>query len=382
MRHLSQNIITRIVLAKHFVKGTHMAQDTLRVGVIGAGVGVAHLKGYANLPRVEIVGVAGLDDDRVKLVADTYNVPNRFHNYEEMLARPDIDAVSVCLPNSLHAKVSIEAMQAGKHVLVEKPLARNAAEGREMIAAAEQYQRILMVSFNRRYRGDVIWLKKHIEAGGLGDIYYAKAFWMRRAGIPRLGSWFVSKETAGGGPLIDLGVHVLDMAMFLMGEPHPVAVSGSTYAKFGPRNVKGWETTQFSGEDKPYEVEDLASCFIRLDNGATLLLEASWATHSSFGDDFGLSLFGTEGGAEIMVRNYGHDNTLKLFTDINGIPVDSAPQTREGEGHTGVVTQFVSAILDGTPAVPSAHDGLRRAEVLDACYRSAAEGREVLITEL
>ena len=174
-----------------------MAPDTLRVGVIGAGVGVAHLKGYSNLPRVEIVGVAGLDDDRVKLVAATYNVPNTFHDYEDMLARDDIDAVSICLPNSLHAKVAIEAMQAGKHVLVEKPLARNAAEGREMIAAAEQYNRILMVSFNRRYRGDVIWLKQHIEAGGLGDIYYAKAFWMRRAGIPRLGFGSSARKPPG-----------------------------------------------------------------------------------------------------------------------------------------------------------------------------------------
>lgn len=359
-----------------------MSPDTLRVGVIGAGVGAAHLAGYSKLPHVEIVAVAGLDDDRVRLVADTYHVEQTYHDYQRLLERHDIDAVSVCLPNSLHAPVSIEAMQAGKHVLVEKPLARNATEARAMIAAAEEHKRILMVSFNRRYRGDVHWLKQYIAAGKLGDIYYAKAYWMRRAGIPRLGSWFVSKETAGGGPLIDLGVHVLDMAMYLMGEPHPVAVSGSAYAKFGPRNLKGWNTTQFSAEDKPYEVEDLASAFIRLHNGATLLLEASWATHSSFGDDFGVVLFGTEGGAEITVRNYGHENTLKIFTDIDGIAVDSAPQTREGEGHSGVITQFVSAVLHGTPAVPSAEDGLRRALVLDACYRSAAEGREVLIEEL
>jgi predicted dehydrogenase len=359
-----------------------MAPDKLRVGVIGAGVGTAHLKGYSKMPQVEIVALAGLDDDRVRLVADTYNVPQTYHDYERLLERPDIDAVSVCLPNALHAPVSIEAMQAGKHVLVEKPLARNAAEGRAMLAAAKQHDRVLMVSFNYRHRGDVAWLKKYVDAGRLGEIYYAKAYWMRRAGIPRLGSWFVSKETAGGGPLIDLGVHVLDMAMYLMGEPHPVAVSGNTYAKFGPRNVKGWETTQFSAENKPYEVEDLASAFIRLDNGATLTLEASWATHSSYGDDFGIALFGTEGGAEITVRNYGQTDTLRIFHDVDGLAVDSAPKTREGEGHSGVVAQFVSAIMHGTPAVPSAEDGLRRALVLDGCYRSAEAGREVLIEEL
>ena len=283
-----------------------MDAQRLRVGVIGAGIGAMHLAAYRQLPRVEIVAIAGLDDDRVRQVAAEYSVPQTYREYEQLLATPGIDAVSVCLPNALHAPVSIAALRAGKHVLVEKPLSRNPIEAHTIIDAAHESGHVLMVSFDKRYRGDVQWIKHYIESGALGQIYYAKAHWMRRAGIPRLGSWFVSKEQAGGGPLIDLGVHVLDIAMYLMGEPRPLAVSANTYAEFGPRGLKGWNLRgQVSNERRPYEVEDLATAFIRLEGGATLLLEASWATHSSAGDDFGVTLYGTEGGVELLVREIG-----------------------------------------------------------------------------
>jgi predicted dehydrogenase len=357
-----------------------MESKRLRVGVIGAGVGEMHLAGYSKLPRVDIAALAGLDDDRVRRVAAQYSVPQTFREYADLLAAPDIDAVSVCLPNALHLPVTVAALEAGKHVLVEKPLARSADEGRAMIAAARERERILMIAFNHRYRGDVQWIKQYIDSGALGRIYYAKAHWMRRAGIPRLGSWFVSKEQAGGGPLVDLGVHVLDMAMYLMGEPHATAVSASTYAEFGPRGQKNWDLrNQFSNERLPYEVEDLATAFVRLEGGATLLLEASWATHSAAGDDFGVTLYGTEGGVELMVRNYTHENTVRVFHDVGGAPVDAAPKIRKAGGHDMVVERFVAAVLDGAPQIPSAEDGLRRAAIIDACYRSAAEGREVVL---
>jgi predicted dehydrogenase len=361
-----------------------MSNQRLRIGVIGAGVGALHLAGYAQIPEVEIVGLAGLDDDRVRRVAAEYKVPRTYREYEQLLAAPDIDAVSICLPNILHAPVSIAALRAGKHVLVEKPLARTPAEGRDMPAAAHQYGRTLMVSFDKRYRSDVQWIKQYIDSGALGRIYYAKAHWMRRAGIPRLGSWFVSKEQAGGGPLIDLGVHVLDIAMYLMGEPAPLAVSANTYAEFGPRGLKGWPgREQFSDEHLAYEVEDLATAFIRLEGGATLLLEASWGTHSSAGDDFGVTLYGAEGGVELMVRNYTYDDTVRVFTDIGGMPTDLAPKIAKGAGgHAEVIKRFVAAILHGGPATPTPEEGLRRAEVLEACYRSSAEGREVTIAQM
>ena len=165
----------------------------LRVGIIGAGVGRAHAEGYAALPRVELAAIAGLDDARVQELATKYHVPRTYREYTDLLAQPDIDAVSIAVPNALHAPVTIAALQAGKHVLVEKPLARSAAEGQAMLDAAKVANKILMISFNHRQRSDVQWLRQYVEAGGLGRIYYAKAYWMRRKGIPGLGSWFVNK---------------------------------------------------------------------------------------------------------------------------------------------------------------------------------------------
>jgi predicted dehydrogenase len=357
-----------------------MKETRLRVGVIGAGVGAAHLAAYSQLPRVEIRALAGLDDDRVRAAAAKYGIPQTYHDYEDLLADPEIDAVSVCVPNALHAPVTLAALARGKHVLVEKPLARTPEEGRAMIAAAEAGRRILMIAFNHRYRGDVQWVKRYVATGALGRIYYARASWMRRAGIPRLGSWFVSQEQAGGGPLIDLGVHVLDMAMYLMGEPHARTVSASVYAEFGPRGLKGsGYSAPPAGAPLPYDVEDLASAFVRLDSGATLLLEASWASHSAAGDDFGVTLYGSEGGVELFVPNYTHENTVRVFSDVQGVPADLKPRIPPGPGHQAVIERFVAAILDGAPAEPPAADGLRRAELIDACYRSAAAGHEVTL---
>ncbi len=356
-----------------------MTEKKLRVGVIGAGVGRAHAEGYKGNPRVELVAIAGLDTLRVEALAAEFGAPQTFREYQEMLAAPEIDAVSICVPNSLHAPVTLDALKAGKHVLVEKPIARSAAEGQAMIDAAAAADKVLMVSFNHRQRNDVQWLRSYIESGALGEVYYAKAYWMRRQGIPGIGSWFVSKEAAGGGPLIDLGVHVLDIVMFLLGEPKPTAVSANTYAKFGPRGLKGWGWKQSTGTSVTYEVEDLATAFIRLEGGATLLLEASWATHSSAGDDYGVVLYGTEGGAELTIKNYGHENTVRLFTDAAGLPTDTAPRIPKGGSHAQVIDRFVAAILDGGPRIPSAEDGLARAKVIDATYLSASEGREVAI---
>lgn len=355
-----------------------MSQRPLRVGVIGAGIGALHLAAYAKLPQVEIAALAGLDDERVRRVAAEYQVPSTYREYSDLLAADYIDAVSICLPNALHAPVTIAALEAGKHVLIEKPLARNVAEGQAMLDAATVNDRVLMIALNHRYRGDVQWVKRYIDSGALGTIYYAKAHWMRRSGIPQIGSWFVNKDLAGGGPLVDLGVHVLDMAMYLMGEPRALTTSASTFAEFGPRGLKGWAgRQQFSDAHHSYEVEDLATAFIRLDSGATLLLEASWATHGPAGDDFGVTLYGSEGGVELLIRGYTHENTVRIFHDMHDAPVDLAPRPAKVEGHMGVIQRFVAAVRDGGPQEPSAADGLRRVALLNACYRSAAERREI-----
>jgi predicted dehydrogenase len=263
-------------------------------------------------------------------------------------------------------------------VLVEKPLARNAAEGEQMVAAAKAAAKILAIAFQRRHRSDMVLLRQHIEEGGLGEVYYAKAHWMRRSGIPGLGTWFTSKELAGGGPLIDLGVHVLDMALWLMGNPTATSVSAATYAKIGPQGRGHWGSSRFAkGGENAYEVEDLATAFIRFDSGATMHLETCWAAYTGVTDEFGVTLMGDKGGAEIYIKDYANVGTLRLFGDVAGVPVDSAPRLRPTHGHAGIIKGFVDGILHGTPVSPSGEEGVDRARLIDAIYHSAELKREV-----
>jgi len=354
-------------------------EKPLRVGVVGLGfAGETHLKNYLRLPGVEAVALAGLEEDRLRELGEAYGVPNLYRGWEKLVAREDLDAVSIGAPNHLHVPIAIAAFGSGKHVLCEKPLARTGEEAEAIVEAAREAGRVLHVAFNHRERGDVRVLKKHLEGGNLGRVYHAKATWMRRNGIPGMGSWFTSKAMAGGGPLIDLGVHILDMALYLMDEPAVETVSCATYAELGPRG-RGGRGDDLTVVSEAFEVEDLATAFVRLRGGATLSLEAGWATYREGSDSFGLTLFGTEGGARIEVVDYGWKDTLRIYTDVAGVPVEVRPEVARGEGHLAVVRRFVEAVRKGSPD-GSAGDGLRRARIIDACYASAREGREVTLT--
>ena len=358
-----------------------MSISPLRVGIIGLGFGgETALKCYKQLPDVEVVALAGLEEDRLTFLSETYHVPNTYRYYEELLVRDDLDAVSVAVPNYLHTPVVLAALERGLHVLCEKPLARTSEEAERMVQAAIAANRVLHVVFNHRRRGDIEVLKRYVDDGKLGNIYYAKANWMRRRGIPGVGTWFVSKEKAGGGPLIDLGVHVLYMALHLLGEPEVVTVSAMTYDLLGS-NGRGFNVnSKKTGSGNTFEVEDLATAFFRLSNGATLLLESSWATHSNFGDDFGIVLYGTDGGAEIKVKRYGWEDTLRIYTDIAGVPAEINPQVYPGAGHMAVIREFVAIIREGNWSLYNGTEGLRRTRIIDACYASAQQGREVVLS--
>ncbi len=352
----------------------------LRVGVVGLGfAGETHAKSFQKIPGVEVVAMAGLEDERLKTLTASLGIPNAFRRWEELVAFDELDIVSVCTPNFLHAPIAVAALEGGRHVLCEKPLARTGAEAQTMVDAAVKAGRVLMTAFNHRQRGDVQMLKRYIDAGSLGRIYHAKASWMRRRGIPGMGSWFTSKDMAGGGPLIDLGVHVLDMALFLLDEPDVLSVSAATYAELGPQGRGGRVDDNKMQVSAAYEVEDMASAFIRLHGGGTLLLEASWATHSSAGDDYGITLYGSDGGAEIKVLNYGWQDTLRIFTDIVDAPAEVRPLVTRGEGHQAVVRQFIEVVRRGDWSGFVGHEGLLRTRVIDACYASAKEQREVVL---
>jgi predicted dehydrogenase len=360
------------------MQSNNPSTQTLRVGVVGLGwAGETHIKSYLQIPNVEVVAIADPYEPKLKQISATYGIKDTYTNYQDLVSRDDIDVVSVATPNQLHAPVSIAALNAGKHVLCEKPLARSYAEGQGMVEAAKKSGRILKVAFNHRERGDVQILKSYIDSGQLGRIYHAKATWMRRSGIPGVGGWFTSKEMAGGGPLIDLGVHVLDMALYLLGEPKVASISAATYAELGPRGRGNWGDYKLVGAGG-YEVEDLATAFIRMVDGSTLLLEASWAVYGKSADDFGVTLFGTEGGAEIDVKNYVWENTLRIFTDVSGVPAEVQPRVKKGEGHLAVVRQFIQDIRSGDWSY-NGEQGLYRTRIIDACYTSAIERREVVL---
>jgi predicted dehydrogenase len=357
----------------------------LRVGVIGLGwAGQRHLEAYDAVAGARVVALAGLEEAVRHKLATRYRIEREVARWEELLEVDELDAVSIAVPTFLHAPIAIAAFERGLHVLCEKPIGRDAQEADAMVQAARGAERVLDVAFNHRQRGDIHELKDAIDAGRLGRPYYAKAWWLRRTGIPTLGSWFTRSELAGGGPLVDVGVHVLDYSLFLLGNPDVRAVSASTYDLLGTSGFGSNPDSNKTGAtgDKTFDVEDLASVFMRLSDGGTLLVEASWAAHRREGDEFGITLYGTEGGAELIVDDYEPVGSLRIFGDKGGTPVATRVNAKPGRGHVAVVEQFLEKVRSGDWR---AHDGSTAAtlaRVVDACYRSAAEEREVRLDEL
>jgi predicted dehydrogenase len=340
------------------VKGEVM----IRVGIVGTGIGRLHANGYKKCKDVEIRAFCDIDRERAERCAREYGARDVYTDYREMMNDSEIDAVSVCTPNALHAPVAIAAFEAGKHVICEKPIATNAEEGKAMVEAAKKAGKIFMMGFNNRFRGDTQLLKKCIEAGELGEIYYAKTGWIRRRGIPGLGGWFTTKSLSGGGPLIDLGVHVLDLTLWLMGNPKPTYVLGSSYAMFGPQMAKEQGGT--------YDVEDLACGLVKLENGATIFVEASWQSHVERERVY-TQLVGTKGGAEF--------DPLRIYTDVNGNHADIQLQHPNLSGHEMEIVHFVECIRENKTPIATGEHGVHIQLILDAIYKSTETGKGVEI---
>ncbi|MDP9370289.1 MAG: Gfo/Idh/MocA family oxidoreductase, partial [Chloroflexota bacterium] len=281
--------------------------DKLRIGIVGVGwPGQRHIEGYQKHPDAQIVALSDVNIEAAEQVKAQYNVDGAriSGDYRDLLSDDDIDAVSICTPNFLHAPMAIDALDAGKHVLLEKPLAHTLADGERLAAkVAERPNQAFMIAFNNRYRPDSAVLKQEIEGGTLGRIYYAKTGWLRGAAEFTLRGWFTQRERSGGGPLIDLGVHMLDLTLWFMGNPRPVSVSGSVYSEFNQF------LREHTGTD--VDVEDLATAFIKLDNGATVVLDVSWLSHIEQSNLVYAQLFGSKGGAKLE-RGGGED--LKILT--------------------------------------------------------------------
>jgi len=337
--------------------------NKVRVGIVGAGIGYLHAQGVRKCPDAEPVAICDVNEARAQRVAREFDIPRVYTDYNKMLQDGGMDAVAVCTPNVYHAPQAIAAFEAGLHVICEKPLSVNAVEGAKMVEAAKKAGKLLMMGFNNRFRADTQLLKKYIEAGELGEIYYAKTGWIRRKCLHWLSGWFINKELSGGGPLIDIGVHVLDLTLWLMGNPKPVSVMGSSYAKFGPN--------RFKGTDTPFTVEDLAAGFVKLENGATVFLEASWESHIAKEQVY-VNLVGTEGGADL--------DPFRIYKDMDGAPVDISPQFQPVSGHEMEMKHFIACVKGETECISTGEHGLHIMQILDALYQSAQTGMSVSIS--
>jgi predicted dehydrogenase len=356
---------------------------TLGIGVCGAGIGRHHIMGYQQIEDVQTLCIAGPDVDRCRAAAKEFDIPRVVSDYRDMLAMPDIDAVSVCVPNVYHHVIAVDALKAGKHLLCEKPLATNACEAQCIVDAARANDRILMVDMNNRFSANARALKTLIDEGTLGPIHFGKATWLRRHGIPGFGGWFTTKSMSGGGPLIDIGVHMLDLALYLMGFPEPVSVMGSTYNVFGSRGLgthPDWIPIegQITGT---FDVEDLAVGMVKLANGATLMVEASWAGHQEKEDDIAIRLYGQDGGASMLMPDYQKEDCVRIFTDVDGKAADFAPEFTLDGDHARAVAHFVECIREGKQPLAAGEQGVTLMRIIDALYKSAATGREVRLDE-
>ncbi len=344
----------------------------IKVGVIGTGgiANAAHLPGYAQLPdECEIYALCDIDPAALERTRAKFPVQHAFDDYQKLLELDELDAVSICTPNYAHYLPTVDALKAGKHVICEKPIAMNAAEAAEMVKTSRQTGKILQIGYCHRFANTNQTLKRYIDAGELGEIYYAHATAMRVRGIPGWGV-FIDKEKQGGGPLIDIGVHILDLTLWLMGHPKPISASGVTYQKFGKRpDVVGflgqWDHTKFT-------VEDFASALIRFENGATVVLESSFCANIQK-DSFSTQILGTNGGAETDPFRIVQEKHHSIGTYEPKIP------NPNNNTYSAEIKDFIACIQEGREPLVTGEHGLMVAQIMDAIYQSSELGREVKI---
>ena len=350
--------------------------DKIKVAIVGTGtISNHHIQSYLKNPNVELYAFCDLDEAKVKMMAEKYGVTRTYTDEETMLKElPEIDAVSVCVWNSAHMPCTVMALNYGKHVLCEKPMATSAEEGRIMKEAADKAGKLLMIGFVRRHGNDTAIFKDFQEQDYFGDIYWAKAQYIRRNGNP--GGWFGEKARSGGGPLIDLGVHVIDLTRYMLGNPKPVSVYGATFQKlFDRRNLKtpkAYVSSSHTDHDI-CDVEDAATAMIRYDNGAVVQVEVSFSLNVEKESGV-IELFGTKGGAKI-------DPELKLISEANGYMTDTTLKARTAMDMNVIfqneINHFVDCITKGIPCKAPAEDGIILMEILDAIFESARTGHEV-----
>jgi len=342
----------------------------LRVGIIGCGfIAPMHLGGYNKQDNVVIAALCDVIEERAKNLAATYGGPETkvYTDYKEMLAKESLDIVSVCTENNIHAPITIDALKSGAHVLCEKPMAITGAEADAMVAASQKYGRKLSVGYQLRYSNEAMQLKQEIDKGKLGKIYYAEASAMRRRGVPTWGV-FLNKEKQGGGPLIDIGTHIVDRTLWLMNDYSPiVSAVGGIYDNLIPlggfNNGGHWDINSF-------EVEDSAFGTVTFESGATLVVKATWAANVWEMDTNLSLLLGVNAGAELkndkLIFNGERDN--KLWENTPAI-VPDGESTYDRE-----IAAWVKAVVEDSEPIVQCRQAAQVVKVLEAIYESARNG--------
>ncbi|MCA0969180.1 Gfo/Idh/MocA family oxidoreductase [Halobacillus litoralis] len=357
----------------------------LKVAIIGCG-GIANGKqmpSLAKLEEVEMTTFCDIVKSRAEKAAQTFGGEGAvvYEDYQTLLKKENVDVVHVCTPNKSHAEISIAALEAGCHVMCEKPMAKTAEEAREMVEAAKRTGKKLTIGYNNRFREDSLYMKDVCRSGELGEIYYAKAHAIRRRAVPTWGV-FLNEEQQGGGPLIDIGTHALDLTLWMMDNYEVKSVMGNVYYKLSAQESEAnafgpWEASEFN-------VEDSAFGMITMQNGATIILESSWALNTLDEDEAKSSLSGTMGGADmrdglrINGEKHGKLFTTKPELGAGGVAFFDGEKESDADREARL---WIESILNDTEPVVSPAQALVVSEVLEAIYESARTGKAVYFGE-
>jgi predicted dehydrogenase len=342
---------------------------------VGAGsiADSKHLAGYSRIDGVSIAAVCDPKLETAQALAQKYGAAGVYSDYQQMIEEVKPDFISVCSPNFLHAEIAEAALQKGIHVHLEKPAARDPVELESVMEAAQAGDALCMPGLNNRFTDAAIFIKDYVQSGALGEIYHARCGWRRRRGIPGKGGWFTDKARSGGGPLIDLGSHYIDLALWFMGMPAPVSVSGQTYARFAEASSRNGIRHGTAGSGV-CDTEDYAAGFARLDNGATLSMEFAWAANVEREHRY-VELLGDRGGL------FFDGETVRLFYDACETQIDAEANVHYSVPMQTECAYFVECIRAGRQPSPSLDDARKVLTIVDGLYRSSRTGLECSLCE-
>jgi len=345
-----------------------------KFGLIGAGqIAYPSARSIADHPDAEVIAAQDLNPERLQKLCGEEEIPRSYETAAELFADKDVDAVYIAVPNAFHAPLAIDALKAGKHVILEKPFAMNAGEARRVIATAEEEKRVFTVGMNMRFREESQAVARMARDGLLGEIYHGKAYWLRRQGIPKLGTWFGKRELSGGGCLYDIGVHMLDLCLFTMDNFDAVSVSGVSYTKFGNRGLGEGNWGHSDREHDTFDVEDFSSALIRFANGATVALDVTWACHTDEANRNDVRLFGTDAGASCFPGQIFRSSTGNGEYEVLPAP-ESKPMFAPDRFHN-----LINHLKDEEPLCVSPGEALKVQEILDAIAESNRIGKDVTL---